>query len=101
MDRDVTKVLLLMSRLRYVEQELAKKKGKTIDEVDKIENDIKRAEDELYKIPDHLKVSKLYTCFMLFLLVYSYDPFVYALRRCHTNLYASSLSFLRSCCENF
>nr|XP_043610618.1 protein COP1 SUPPRESSOR 2 [Erigeron canadensis] len=44
--------------LRYVEQELAKKKGKKIDEPDQVENDIKRAEDELYKIPEHLKVKR-------------------------------------------
>lgn len=44
--------------LRYVEQELAKKKGKNIDEADQVENDIKRAEDELYKIPEHLKVKR-------------------------------------------
>lgn len=44
-------------RLKYVEQELAKKRGKTIDTSDQVENDLKRAEDELYKIPDHLKVS--------------------------------------------
>ncbi|KAL4561293.1 hypothetical protein LXL04_033457 [Taraxacum kok-saghyz] len=44
--------------LKYVEQELAKKKGKNIDEADQVENDIKRAEDELYKIPEHLKVKR-------------------------------------------
>lgn len=44
--------------LRYVEQELAKKKGKNIDEANQVENDIKHAEDELYKIPDHLKVKR-------------------------------------------
>ncbi|XP_047324880.1 protein COP1 SUPPRESSOR 2 [Impatiens glandulifera] len=44
--------------LRYVEQELAKKRGKNIDDENKTENDIKHAEDELYKIPDHLKVKK-------------------------------------------
>lgn len=44
--------------LRYVERELAKKKGKSIDEPDQVENDIKRAEDELYKIPEHLKVKQ-------------------------------------------
>lgn len=47
-----------MSRLRYVEQELAKKRGKKIDVAGQVENDIKHAEDELYKIPDHLKVSE-------------------------------------------
>lgn len=45
-----------MSRLRYVEQELAKKRGKTIDDADQVENEIKHAEDELYKIPEHLRV---------------------------------------------
>ncbi|XP_057781209.1 protein COP1 SUPPRESSOR 2 [Salvia miltiorrhiza] len=44
--------------LRYVEQELAKKRGKNIDEENQVENDVKRAEDELYKIPEHLKVKK-------------------------------------------
>lgn len=46
-----------MGRLRYVEQELAKKRGKNIDAENQVENDVKRAEDELYKIPEHLKVS--------------------------------------------
>ncbi|KAL0423812.1 UNVERIFIED_CONTAM: protein COP1 SUPPRESSOR 2, partial [Sesamum radiatum] len=41
--------------LRYVEQELAKKKGKNIDVENQVESDVKRAEDELYKIPEHLK----------------------------------------------
>ncbi|PIN00524.1 hypothetical protein CDL12_26972 [Handroanthus impetiginosus] len=44
--------------LRYVEQELAKKRGKNIDAENQVENDVKRAEDELYKIPDHLKVKR-------------------------------------------
>lgn len=44
-------------RIKYVEQELAKKRGRTIDSTDQAENDLKRAEDELYKIPDHLKVT--------------------------------------------
>lgn len=48
-----------MDRLRYVEQELAKKRGKNIDTEDQVENEVKRAEDELYKIPEHLKVSIL------------------------------------------
>ncbi|KAJ0535266.1 putative telomere length and silencing protein [Helianthus annuus] len=43
-------------QLKYIEQELAKKKGKNIDVTDQVENDIKHAEDELYKIPEHLKV---------------------------------------------
>jgi hypothetical protein len=48
---------LNLHRLKYVEQELAKKRGKKIDSTDQVENDLKRAEDELYKIPDHLKVT--------------------------------------------
>ncbi|BBG98529.1 hypothetical protein Prudu_007950 [Prunus dulcis] len=44
--------------LKYVEQELAKKRGRKIDASDQVENDLKRAEDELYKIPDHLKVKR-------------------------------------------
>nr|AFK33348.1 unknown [Lotus japonicus] len=44
--------------VKYVEQELAKKRGRKIDEADQIENELKRAEDELYKIPEHLKVKK-------------------------------------------
>ncbi|KAI7752131.1 hypothetical protein M8C21_012459 [Ambrosia artemisiifolia] len=44
--------------LKYIEQELAKKKGKNIDVTDQVENDIKHAEDELYKIPEHLKVKR-------------------------------------------
>lgn len=42
----------------YVEQELAKKRGRQIDTADQIDNDLKRAEDELYKVPEHLKVSE-------------------------------------------
>lgn len=45
------------NRLKYVEQELAKKRGKSIDAANPVENDLKRAEDELYVIPEHLKVS--------------------------------------------
>lgn len=44
--------------LKYIEQELAKKRGKNIDVNDQVENDLKHAEDELYKIPEHLKVKK-------------------------------------------
>ncbi|KAI5564950.1 hypothetical protein POPTR_014G110200v4 [Populus trichocarpa] len=44
--------------LQYVEQELAKKRGKNIDATDQVETELKRAEDELYKIPEHLKVKK-------------------------------------------
>ncbi|KAJ4948039.1 hypothetical protein NE237_000103 [Protea cynaroides] len=43
--------------LQYVEQELAKKRGKNIDSIDQVENDLKRVEAELYAIPEHLKVS--------------------------------------------
>ncbi|KAF6163460.1 hypothetical protein GIB67_029309 [Kingdonia uniflora] len=44
--------------VKYVEQELAKKRGKNIESENQIENDLKRAEDELYVIPEHLKVKK-------------------------------------------
>lgn len=44
--------------VKYVEQELAKKRGRTIESMDQVENELKRAEDELYKIPDHLKVKR-------------------------------------------
>lgn len=44
--------------LKYIEQELAKKRGKNVDETDQTENELKHAEEELYKIPDHLKVKK-------------------------------------------
>lgn len=44
--------------LKYVEQQLAKKRGRNIDAANQVENDLKRAEDELYKIPEHLKVKK-------------------------------------------
>eukprot|EP00262_Sarcandra_glabra_P006889 TRINITY_DN19453_c0_g2_i1.p1 TRINITY_DN19453_c0_g2~~TRINITY_DN19453_c0_g2_i1.p1 ORF type:complete len:271 (-),score=80.06 TRINITY_DN19453_c0_g2_i1:186-998(-) len=44
--------------LKYVEQELAKKRGKNVDDANQVENDLKRAEDELYAIPDHLKVKR-------------------------------------------
>ncbi|CAI8603644.1 unnamed protein product [Vicia faba] len=44
--------------VKYIEQELAKKRGRNIDEEDRVENELKRAEDELYTIPDHLKVKK-------------------------------------------
>ncbi|XP_044502408.1 protein COP1 SUPPRESSOR 2 isoform X2 [Mangifera indica] len=44
--------------VNYIEQELAKRRGKNIDVTDKVENDLKRAEDELYKVPEHLKVKK-------------------------------------------
>ncbi|CAN0899436.1 Protein COP1 SUPPRESSOR 2 [Linum grandiflorum] len=44
--------------LKYVEQELAKKRGKNVDTEEQVENALKQAEDELYKIPEHLKVKK-------------------------------------------
>ncbi|KAF5743864.1 hypothetical protein HS088_TW08G00452 [Tripterygium wilfordii] len=44
--------------LRYVEHELEKKRGRNIDVTNQVENELKRAEDELYKIPEHLKVKK-------------------------------------------
>ncbi|KAL7246923.1 hypothetical protein ACSBR2_001936 [Camellia fascicularis] len=44
--------------LRYVEQELAKKRGKNVDVANQVENEVKHAEDELYKIPEHLKVKR-------------------------------------------
>ncbi|KAF3436631.1 hypothetical protein FNV43_RR23723 [Rhamnella rubrinervis] len=44
--------------LKYVEQELAKKRGRKFDATGQIESDLKRAEDELYKIPEHLKVKR-------------------------------------------
>ncbi|THG00309.1 hypothetical protein TEA_000497 [Camellia sinensis var. sinensis] len=47
--------------LRYVEQELAKKRGKNVDVANQVENEVKHAEDELYKIPEHLKAQ----CFFM------------------------------------
>ncbi|XP_027367535.1 protein COP1 SUPPRESSOR 2 [Abrus precatorius] len=44
--------------VKYIEHELAKKRGRTIDAADQVENELKRAEDELYKIPEHLKVKR-------------------------------------------
>ncbi|WJX19718.1 Protein COP1 SUPPRESSOR 2 [Trifolium repens] len=44
--------------VKYIEQELAKKRGRNIDAEDQVENELKRSEDELYTIPDHLKVKK-------------------------------------------
>ncbi|PKA58320.1 hypothetical protein AXF42_Ash021366 [Apostasia shenzhenica] len=41
--------------LKYVEQELAKRKGHKIDSVEKEDND---RMDELYAVPEHLKVRK-------------------------------------------
>ncbi|EOX95493.1 Uncharacterized protein TCM_004978 [Theobroma cacao] len=44
--------------VKYVEQELAKKRGRNMDTKNEVENDLTRAEDELYKIPEHLKVKR-------------------------------------------
>ncbi|GLT74865.1 hypothetical protein SLA2020_466310 [Shorea laevis] len=44
--------------VKYVEQELAKKRGRNIDAKEEVENDVNRTDDELYKIPEHLKVKK-------------------------------------------
>lgn len=43
-------------RTKYVEQELAKKRGKIIDIDNQLDINIKHAEDQLYVIPEHLKV---------------------------------------------
>ncbi|KNA24256.1 hypothetical protein SOVF_017410 [Spinacia oleracea] len=44
--------------VKYIEQELAKKRGKNINATEQSENELTLAEEELYKIPDHLKVKK-------------------------------------------
>lgn len=44
--------------LKYVEQELAKKRGRNIDATNQVGNDLKRADDELYVVPEHLKVKR-------------------------------------------
>ncbi|KAK9676971.1 hypothetical protein RND81_11G113100 [Saponaria officinalis] len=44
--------------LKFIEQELAKKRGKNNDTTDDTANKMIDAEDELYKIPEHLKVTK-------------------------------------------
>ena len=43
-----------------MEQELAKKRGKN-NVANQSDNEIKHAEDELYKIPEHLKVSEVFS----------------------------------------
>ncbi|KAI4383183.1 hypothetical protein MLD38_009052 [Melastoma candidum] len=48
-------ILLLEDRVKYVEHELAKKRGRNNEEADQVENEIKRVEDELYRVPEHLK----------------------------------------------
>lgn len=40
-------------RLKYIEQEMAKKRGR---ELGIVEEEVKPAEDDLYIIPEHLKV---------------------------------------------
>jgi hypothetical protein len=58
-----------MNRVKYIEQELAKKRGRNIDAEDQVENELKRAEDELYTIPDHLKVSIFFPFLCLILVI--------------------------------
>ncbi|KAK9950381.1 hypothetical protein M0R45_005874 [Rubus argutus] len=41
--------------VKFIEDQLAKKKGMKIDVSDEVEKELQRSEDELYKIPDHLK----------------------------------------------
>lgn len=53
-------MFLWFNRVKYVEQELAKKRGKSLEDAEEVENELKRVEDELYKIPDHLKVCLLF-----------------------------------------
>ncbi|KAK6917958.1 Telomere length and silencing protein 1 [Dillenia turbinata] len=52
------KLKTISTWIQYVEQELAKKRGRNVDAADHVENDGKRAEDELYEIPEHLKVKR-------------------------------------------
>lgn len=44
-----------------MEQELAKRRGKNVngDGGDQAESELKRLEDELYAVPEHLKVGSL------------------------------------------
>ncbi|XP_074276066.1 protein COP1 SUPPRESSOR 2 [Silene latifolia] len=44
--------------LKFIEQELAKKRGKNDNTTEQAESKFTDAEDELYKIPEHLKVTK-------------------------------------------
>ncbi|CAN6467136.1 unnamed protein product [Victoria cruziana] len=44
--------------LKYVEQELAKKRGKNVRTSNQADKEAKPAEDELYIIPEHLKVKR-------------------------------------------
>lgn len=62
-------------RMRYVEQELAKRRGKKVDDGEKEDKD---QVDELYVVPDHLKVCINPSLILLFfpesfLLVFIYD----------------------------
>uniref|UniRef100_A0A803N1S6 Uncharacterized protein n=2 Tax=Chenopodium quinoa TaxID=63459 RepID=A0A803N1S6_CHEQI len=41
--------------LKYIDQELAKKRGKELAAIEQSESELTLAEEELYKIPDHLK----------------------------------------------
>lgn len=60
-------LVYLLNRLKFIEQELAKKRGKNIDQANEVETELKRTEDELYKVPEHLKVSDLLNlCAVLF-----------------------------------
>lgn len=58
----------MFDRLNYVEQELAKKRGRNVDETNQVGNDVKRADDELYIVPEHLKVSAFPFPFPYFIL---------------------------------
>ena len=52
--------MIVFDRLSFIDGEMAKKKGKRVEvPPEEVENELQRAEDELYKIPDHLKVSRL------------------------------------------
>ncbi|RAL41547.1 hypothetical protein DM860_010341 [Cuscuta australis] len=44
--------------LRYIDQELAKKRGGDITATNEADSEVKHAEDELYQIPEHLKVKR-------------------------------------------
>jgi hypothetical protein len=48
-----TMEMLPTYRLKYIEQEMAKKRGR---ELGIVEEEVKPAEDDLYIIPEHLKV---------------------------------------------
>ncbi|CAH9140359.1 unnamed protein product [Cuscuta epithymum] len=44
--------------LRYIDQALAKKRGKDISVTNEADAEVKAADDELYQIPEHLKVKR-------------------------------------------